>query len=395
MLRDITVETTPDPKNRSQWTLTVNAFLESATDKPFVAVFDISLDNNHVITSQKQNVEPEADGTVKVKFEIPLKTIKITPWFPNGVADDTQKLYQLNVTVSYPDVVGVDTNIKRIGFRTIDLVQDSVKPQGLTFYFKVNGLPFYAKGTNWIPANVLTEDLTPDYIRGLLLSAQTANMNMMRVWGGGIYESDLFYELADEMGITIWQDFMFAGAQYPANPEFLRTVDMEVRHQVRRLQHHPSIAIWSGNNENEHWVWKEGKKDVDHYKKDYVELYINHVMNGIFAEDTTRPFVGSSPSNGKEDGEKEQWMSDHSGDERYGDVHYYNYGAHLWDWTIYPSGKFASEYGYISYSSVETYLSVVNESALTVPISDLMEWRQHHPGGTNSINKIIGWLILT
>ena len=123
---------------------------------------------------------------------------------------------------------------------------------------------------------------------------------------------------------------------------------------------------------------------------DYYDLYINHVMNGIFAEDTTRPFVGSSPSNGKEDGDKEKWMSDHYGDTCFGDVHYYNYDKPLWDWTIYPSGKFDSEYGYTSYSSVETYLQALNESALTVPISDLMEWRQHHPGGTKSMNKIIG-----
>ena len=261
VLRDITVETTPDPQNSSQWTLTVNGFLEAVNDKSLDAIFDISLDKNKLIANQKKTLKPESDGSVRVKFEIPIISMQITPWFPNGVADNIQKLYKLNVTVSYPtDETQTQTMIKRIGFRTIELVQEPVKPQGLTFYFKVNGLPFFAKGTNWIPAHTLMEDLTPEYVRSLLLAAKHSNMNFMRVWGGGIYESDLFYELADEMGIMIWQDFMFAGSQYPTNPEFLETVDVEVKQQVRRLQHHPSIAIWSGNNENEKWARKGDKR---------------------------------------------------------------------------------------------------------------------------------------
>ena len=251
ILRDVTVETTPNPKNRSEWTLTVNAFLETASDKGFEAYFDIELNSHNLVKNQKHIFAPKTEGTVKVTFVIPIKNMSITAWFPNGVANNTQQLYALNVSLKIDNNTYVSQRSQKIGFRTIELVQNPIKPQGLTFYFKVNGIPFYAKGTNWIPAHVLQEDLTPQYIRHLLESAKKANMNMMRVWGGGIYETDLFYQLADELGIMIWQDFMFACAQYPANPEYLTTVDLEVTQQVRRLQHHPSIAIWSGNNENE------------------------------------------------------------------------------------------------------------------------------------------------
>ncbi|CAG2181764.1 unnamed protein product, partial [Oppiella nova] len=176
---------------------------------------------------------------------------------------------------------------------------------------------------------------------------------------------------------------------YPADPDFLATVDQEVLTQIRRLQHHPSIALWAGNNENEGWVRNGKKEDFQHHKDDYIELYIKHIRKLILEEDSSRPFVGSSPSNGDEE-VQEDWVSDHSGDTRYGDVHYYTYDKPLWNWRQYPSGKFASEYGYQSYPSVETLLTALNESDLTFPIGDALEHRQHHPGGTKSIENAIG-----
>ncbi|CAG2103600.1 unnamed protein product, partial [Medioppia subpectinata] len=179
-------------------------------------------------------------------------------------------------------------------------------------------------------------------------------MNMMRVWGGGVYESDLFYELADEYGIMIWQDFMFACALYPAHKEFLDSVNNEVITQVRRIQHHPSIAIWSGNNENEYGL-KYWWYDVKNYWPDYRALYVNTIGKTLAAEDTTRPYVSSSPSNGLET-IKENYTSSKPDDELYGDIHYYNDNSSLWDWTSLSSPRFSSEYGYQSYPSIETLL---------------------------------------
>ena len=146
----------------------------------------------------------------------------------------------------------------KIGFRTVELSEESLhvshpdKNGVNAFYFKVNGVPIFAKGANWIPAHVLYEAITEDYIYDLLLSSKLANMNMIRVWGGGFYEMDRFYEIADELGLLVFQDMMFASALYPGDDQFMASVSTEIRQQTRRLQHHPSIAIWAGNNENEH-----------------------------------------------------------------------------------------------------------------------------------------------
>jgi beta-mannosidase len=220
--------------------------LESVTNKESKASFNIHLNEHTLVENQSHDLKPESDNTVKVKFVIPITAIKIIPWFPNGVADNTQMLYNLNVSLTDSSSKEVSNKAIKIGFRKIQLIQDPIKPEGLTFYFKVNDKSFFVKGSNWIPANVLPELVTKEYLRQLLESAKEANMNMLRVWGGGIYELDEFYELADELGIMIWQDFMFACALYPTDTNFLKSVDVEIVQQVRRLQHHPSIAIWAG-----------------------------------------------------------------------------------------------------------------------------------------------------
>jgi beta-mannosidase len=191
----------------------------------------------------KLTFSPAFDGSVRVDLQIAInESLVINAWYPNGIG--SQMLYKLKVILMTPQESFSKT--LKIGFRTIELIQDTIKPDGLTFYFKVNGIPFFAKGSNWIPAHVFPELLTKDYIRNLLQSTKDANMNMLRVWGGGVYETNDFYEIADELGIMIWHDFMFACALYPTNDEFLASVETEILQQVRRLQHHPSIALWAG-----------------------------------------------------------------------------------------------------------------------------------------------------
>jgi beta-mannosidase len=196
-----------------------------------------------IIFMDKLTFSHALDGSVRVDLQIPInESLVIHAWYPNGIG--SQMLYKLKVSLMTPQESFNKT--LKIGFRTIELIQDNIKPNGLTFYFKVNGIPFFAKGSNWIPAQVFPELLTKDYIRYLLQSTKDANMNMLRVWGGGVYETNDFYEIADELGIMIWHDFMFACALYPTNDEFLASVETEVLQQVRRLQHHPSIALWAG-----------------------------------------------------------------------------------------------------------------------------------------------------
>ncbi|CAG2112720.1 unnamed protein product [Medioppia subpectinata] len=219
-------------------------------------------------------------------------------------------------------------------------------------------------------------------------SAKRANMNMMRVWGGGVYESDLFYELADEYGIMIWQDFMFACSLYPATKEFLDSVSDEVITQVRRIQHHPSIALWAGNNENEQGLAGWWKPHLPQYDADYRALYIGTIGKILSTEDTTRPYAPSSPSNGLQD-IKDNYTSSNPEDSRYGDIHYYNDGSRLWDWTTFWSPKFASEYGFQSYPSLETLHSAFDDKDLVYPLAPNVQHHQHHPGGDQTIDKQI------
>lgn len=172
---------------------------------------------------------------------------------------------------------------------------------GLSFYFRVNGVPIFAKGSNFIPASVFPElGAKEDTIRHLLLSAKETHMNMLRVWGGGVYESKLFYDLADEYGIMIWQDFMFACAMYPTNDSFLRNVEQEIVQNVIRLKNHPSIVLWAGNNENEAALYGDwyGTGSAQVYREDYMKLYVNLIKREVERLDPERPFVVSSPGNG-------------------------------------------------------------------------------------------------
>ncbi|XP_049525027.1 beta-mannosidase-like [Dermacentor silvarum] len=193
------------------------------------------------------------------------------------------------------------------------------------FAFVVNDVPVYAKGSNWVPPDIFPERITNSYVRELLLSVKEANMNMLRVWGGGVYETDYFYSFADELGILIWQDMMFSASLYPADRSFLQSVTTEVQQQVRRLQYHPSVVIWAGNNENEDALasgWWKVQKDYDLYRTEYLKLYIGVIKTVVETEDKTRPFVSSTPSNGRKTAE-DGWISSSPNAEMNGD------GAHF------------------------------------------------------------------
>ncbi len=166
-------------------------------------------------------------------------------WMPNGWGEAV--LYRFSARVlSRGNVVAEKTH--RIGLRTIRVVNEKDK-DGESFFFEVNGIPMFAKGANYIPQDPLLPSVTTERYERLFRDIKAAHMNMIRVWGGGVYEDDRFYDLADENGILIWQDFMFACTPYPADPAFLKRVEAEADYNIRRLRNHASLAIWCGNNE--------------------------------------------------------------------------------------------------------------------------------------------------
>lgn len=170
-------------------------------------------------------------------------------WWPRGLG--AQPLYTLVARLLDDAGHVLAEDSRRIGLRQLRLVQEPVEGEaGLSFHFEVNGQDVFAGGANWIPDDSLLERITPARYRERVAQAAAAHMNMLRVWGGGIYEHEAFYEACDELGILVWQDFMFACGIYPANAAFLASVRAEAEAAVRRLRHHACLALWCGNNED-------------------------------------------------------------------------------------------------------------------------------------------------
>ena len=285
----------------------------------------------------------------------------------------------------------IQSGSTRFGFRTVELIQQPILgSEGLSFYFRINDVDVFLKGSNWIPPDALRDRVTNATIDLYLQSAIDANINVLRVWGGGGFESDYFYETCDRLGLLIWQDFMFACAMYPTNPEFLELVGNETVYQLKRLYNHPSIIIWSANNENEIALrdnWYGTQNDFVRYKMDYVTLYVKYIREIVKTIDKTRPFIVSSPSNGAES-RQEGWVAKDPGSSLYGDVHHYNYTANCWNAEVFPKPRFASEYGYQSYPSLESLKKVSLLTDLKWNGS-LMYYRQHHQDGNKQIEELI------
>lgn len=216
---------------------------------------------------------------------------------------------------------------------------------GNSFYFQVNGKPVYIKGANWVPADVFLPGISKAKYRQLLILAKRANMNMLRVWGGGVYEDDYFYHLCDSLHIMVWQDFMFAGAMVPGDEHFFDNVREEVAYQVKRLRDHPCIVLWCGNNEVDEawhdWGWQLQfnlhAEDSAKVWNDYRRLFEDSLRSWVNKFDGTRPYVSSSPMHG--------WGTKESITE--GDSHYWGVWWGLQDVDVFEkkTGRFVSEYG--------------------------------------------------
>jgi beta-mannosidase len=241
-------------------------------------------------------------------------------WRPAG--DSPQPLHHLTLELIGPEGRVLDTASGRIGIRTVSLLQEP-DPDGMgkTFTFVVNGRRVFAKGADWIPVDNLIGAAPKERYRELVRMAAEANMNMLRVWGGGVYEDDEFYDACDELGIMVWQDFMFSCAAYPAYfPEFIAGVEVEAQKAVKRLRNHPSIVLWCGNNEND---WIDCGVNADSPRKPFFGRRIYHrTLPSVCAElDPSRPYWPSSPYGG----------SDHNS-EREGDRHNWQ----VWAGQVYP-----------------------------------------------------------
>lgn len=290
-------------------------------------------------------------GRTKVSLPLTVKNPEL--WWPNGMGG--QHLYPLTVTADNSVVK------KKIGIRTIEVINqaDTVygKP-GFSMTFRVNGKDVYAKGSNWIPCDLYETRQTYGKYADILSSAAEANMNMVRVWGGGQFEHDAFYQVCDSLGIMIWHDFMFSCSTYPGTKEFLDEVEAELNHQIRRLRDHSSIAMWCGDNECVGALgWFEcSRENPEFYTANYDKL-VRLRDKVVKAVDPQRVYWPSSPCAGFGDYTTDNWKEDTKGD------------MHLWSvskeaktldnyYDVKP--RFCSEYGHSAFSSTDvasTYCS--------------------------------------
>lgn len=293
-------------------------------------------------------------------------------WWPSGSGEQVMS----RVEVETP----TETVTRTIGFRRVELLTDKDEA-GSRFAFRVNGREIFCRGANWIPADALFSRVTQEGVRDLLQSAVDANMNMIRVWGGGFYEPDWFYDLCDEMGLMVWQDFMFACNLYPSTPDFLDNVAAEVDYQVRRLSSHPAIVLWCGDNELVGALtWFDApRKDRDRYLASYdrlnrtIELALKKAAPGAI-------WWPSSPASGFLDF-GDAWHADGSGDMHYWSVWHENKPFENYR-SVRP--RFCSEFGFQSYTSMPGIRQFADEKDLNIA-SPVMEWHQKNAGGNERI----------
>lgn len=278
------------------------------------------------------------------QISLPLQLDNPRRWYPHGMGE--QALYSFALSLKKGKQLITEVK-KRTGLRQVELRRD--KDQwGQAFGFVINGVPVFAKGANLIPFDMFPNRVKPEQMRAILQSAKDANMNMLRLWGGGYYESDAFYDMADELGLMLWQDFMFGGGVVPGyDKTFRANVVAEAKDQLLRLRSHPSIVLWCGNNEEE-TAWKDwgiGKKlteenpiFAEHVWAGYVALFGKDLREQVALYGAGVPYWSSSPSND---------LGDKANDSNNGDKHYWDVwaGSQPVESYLSETPRFMSEFG--------------------------------------------------
>jgi beta-mannosidase len=340
------------------------------------------------ITSDETSVNSkplEADLKAGInKLELTFNISKPERWWPLGLGN--QKLYVLQAEI-FSDDKKLDTNTQKFGLRTVELVHKKDEG-GQSFYFMVNEVPVFMKGANYIPSDNFLNRVDEKKYRMLVQSAVDANMNMLRVWGGGIYEDDKFYEICDEKGIMLWQDFMFGCSMYPADSAMLKNIEQEAIDNVKRLRNHPSVAMWCGNNEIEtawfHWGWQKQfgwtKEQQDKMWTDYKKTFHELLPMVCKQYDPTRFYHRSSPS-----ADSDSIEPDVIG---FGDKHYWGVWHAEEPYSAFKNNisRFMSEYGFQSFPELKTVMSYAEEKDWDIE-SEVMLLHQRHPRGNQLIRE--------
>jgi beta-mannosidase len=311
------------------------------------------------------------NGFANLSVDIPDPQL----WWPNGYG--AQPLYDVEVTLKEGKNI-LDRRTYKLGLREIELCQEQDQ-WGKEFTFYVNGVRLFAKGADWIPADSLPTRISESYLEGLLKSAVDANMNMLRVWGGGYYPEDMFYDLCDRYGILIWQDFMFACGIYPADADFFENVRVEAVENVRRLRHHAALALWCGNNEMEQgwcdWGWNKPEDPLNQRLKDGYDRMFHHMLPELLEdEDPDHVYWPSSAS--------ASTPFDGANNQVQGDCHYWDVWHGRKPFTAYRTQypRFMSEFGFQALPPLKTIATYADPADWNMT-SYIMEHHQRSGSG--------------
>ncbi len=338
------------------WTRGLSAFLQVTSP-------DGSVRTNSTV------LESGTDNKISLEIEKPLL------WWPNGLGN--QPLYHVQVKLHQSDTV-LDEKEFQLGLRTIELRQQPDE-WGRSFTFVVNGQPFFAKGSNWIPADSFPTRITEESLENLIRAAAETHQNMLRVWGGGFYEDERFYDLCDRYGILVWQEFIFSCSVYPLDePEFVENVHIEVVENVRRLRHRACLALWCGNNEMEwgwvDWGWK--KPELQEFKAAYDRFFHHTLKEWCLAEDPDHSYWPSSPSS-------DTPFVNPNGQIQ-GDAHYWDVWHGRKPFTAYRDQypRFMSEFGFQALPPLETIRTYASEPDWNMT-SYVMDQHQKNDSGNS------------
>ena len=362
--------------------LIVNQIVPQKT--PAEVRVNVSL-NGTTVTEVKQQVTLQPGIN---HITLPAEVTNPVRWMPNGWGTPT--LYDFSAQIACGDRIVAEQS-HRIGLRTIRVVNEKDK-DGESFYFEVNGIPMFAKGANYIPQDALLPNVTTERYQTLFRDMKEANMNMVRIWGGGTYENNLFYDLADENGILVWQDFMFACAMYPGDPEFLENVKQEAVDNVIRLRNHPCIALWCGNNEIDAawrgWGWKREytQQQQERIFKAYTDVFHRLLPEVIEKYTDGDDYWPSSPMSGPEIGDHEIRPANR------GDNHYWGvwHEKHKFEEYEKNIGRFISEHGFQSFPEFETVRQYTLPEDYDIE-SEIMSAHQRSGIGNLRIREYMGW----
>ncbi|KAL2149213.1 hypothetical protein VTH82DRAFT_8561 [Thermothelomyces myriococcoides] len=334
--------------------------------------------------NDNDNDDIAADGSPSSRrYSSPrLRIERAELWWPRGCG--SQPLYDLRVRVIAADGSTIlAEEHRRIGFRKVELVREEDR-FGQSFYFRINDVDVFSGGSCWVPADSFLPEISPERYRDWIRLVAEGNQNMVRIWGGGVYEPDVFYEACDELGIMVWQDFMFACASYPTCPAFLDSVAQEARQAVRRLRHHPCVVLWCGNNEDYQLIerygleyrFDEDKDPQSWLRSTFPARYIyEHLLPGVVRDESpagagTAPYHPGSP-----------WGNGRSTtlrvDPTVGDVHQWEvWNGEARPWQLLPQmgGRFVSEFGMLGYPHADTIARLATDPAERRPGSRTMDF---------------------